>query len=99
MSGNLSDRGPTFWMNVTTSAQWSRSPVGIVRAEQEIVKQMRGKLRHRFRTVVFHEGEFVPESSLGAGAVGRSDFWPEPSFGSSADLFDPTLSPRAAAIP
>lgn len=86
---------PTFWMNVTTSANWHRSPVGIVRVEQEIRRELRAMLGERFRPIVLKGGKFTSEhaSSWQTGQAG--DFWPEPSYGSSADLFDPLKPVRS----
>ena len=87
---------PTFWMNVTTSANWQRSPVGIVRVEQEVRRHLSLMLGDRLRTVVFRDGSFVSEAAASAVGTGDlEDFWPEPSYGSSGDLFDPFQSPAA----
>lgn len=97
MSPNPADRAPSFWLNVTTSFQWNRSPVGIVRTEQEILRQLGDKLQHRLRTIVFQDGEFLPETAITEGRIGTANIWPEPSYGSSTDPFDPLQSPRIAS--
>lgn len=86
---------PTFWMNVTTSSNWQRSPVGIVRVEQEIRRHLKDMLQDHLQTIVFKDGKFVPEA-VGASSMSTNadDFWPEPSYGSSTDLFDP-IQPAA----
>jgi glycosyltransferase involved in cell wall biosynthesis len=81
---------PTFWMNVTTSSKWNRSPVGIVRVEQEIRRHLCRILQGRLQTIMLEEGRFVLENRESASqATNLDDFWPEPSYGSAADLFDP----------
>ena len=93
---------PTLWMNVTTSSKWNRSPVGIVRVEQEIRRHLRKILGDRLQPIVLDEGRFIcegPTSVIGNAEIG--DFWPEPSFGSSLDLFGPIKSraPIRSAFP
>lgn len=36
----MSSHRPTIWMNVTTSANWNRPPVGIVRVEQALCSEL-----------------------------------------------------------
>ncbi len=103
MRSDFAGDGPTFWLNVTTSRKWARGPVGIVRVEQEILKQLGEKLQHRLKTVVYHDGGFLPESSGQNDRVDKADFWPEPSFGRATDPFDPvqrpSFSPSKAIVP
>jgi glycosyltransferase involved in cell wall biosynthesis len=57
---------PTVWMNVTTSANWNRPAVGIVRVEQALCAELsKSLLQTRFKQCIWSEGEFVewiPES-------------------------------------
>jgi glycosyltransferase involved in cell wall biosynthesis len=62
-----SKKVPTVWMNVTTSANWTRPPVGIVRVEQALCEEL-GKLLGitRFKQCVWVDGEFsewIPTST------------------------------------
>lgn len=91
-----SEAGPTFWLNVTTSFQWKRSPVGIVRTEQEIGRHLRNILGDRLQTIIFEERNFILEPATSSELASNfAEFWPEPSFGSSADLFDAVQAPPA----
>ena len=51
---------PTVWMNVTTSANWTRPAVGIVRVEKALCEEL-GKLLGpaRFKQCVWSDGAFV----------------------------------------
>lgn len=51
---------PIIWMNVTTSANWTRPPVGIVRVEQALCREL-AKLysKEEFKQCVWMDGEFV----------------------------------------
>lgn len=55
MSGNL----PTIWMNVTTSANWHRPPVGIVRVERSLRDEISKLYGSRFRQCVWQGESFV----------------------------------------
>lgn len=49
-----------LWMNVTTSVEWTRPPVGIVRVEQSLAKALEELLGHgRFKQCVWRDGRFV----------------------------------------
>lgn len=51
---------PIVWMNVTTSANWTRPPVGIVRVEQALCAELSEMLgADRFKTCVWLDGGFV----------------------------------------
>lgn len=51
---------PIIWMNVTTSANWTRPPVGIVRVEQALCTELSAIFgADRFKTCVWMDGEFV----------------------------------------
>ena len=90
MHNQVPTDAPTFWINVTTSSNWQRSPVGIVRVEQEIRRHLKEMLQDRLQAVVFKDGKFVPEVvGITSMATEEADFWPEPSYGCSADPFDP----------
>jgi glycosyltransferase involved in cell wall biosynthesis len=54
-------RRPTVWVNVTTSANWTRPAVGIVRVERELSREL-SKLYadHEYGLCVYRNGEFVP---------------------------------------
>lgn len=47
------------WMNVSTSAKWTRPPVGIVRVERELCRQLRLIYKERFRTCILSDGKFI----------------------------------------
>jgi glycosyltransferase involved in cell wall biosynthesis len=50
----------TVWMNVTTSANWNRPPVGIVRVEQALCAELTKSYgTTRFKQCVWSEGEFI----------------------------------------
>lgn len=56
----MSKKLPMVWMNVTTSANWSRPPVGIVRVEQALCAGLADLFgAERFRRCVWLDGEFV----------------------------------------
>ena len=51
---------PTVWMNVTTSANWKRPPVGIVRVEQALCGELEKLYGHEnFKRCVWLDGQFV----------------------------------------
>ncbi|BAI97869.1 hypothetical protein Sj15T_22800 [Sphingobium sp. TA15] len=80
MTGMSSGRVPNIWMNVTTSANWTRAAVGIVRVEQEICRELELLYGKRFRKCVFQNGEFVPfEGRFGASSVPQGVIWPDGS--------------------
>lgn len=56
----MSSAEPVVWMNVTTSANWNRPPVGIVRVEQALcleLEQIFGP--ERFKRCIWRDGDFV----------------------------------------
>ena len=61
MHDQVSSDAPTFWMNVTTSSNWQRSPVGIVRVEQEIRRQLKGMLQGRLRAMFIETASLSPK--------------------------------------
>jgi glycosyltransferase involved in cell wall biosynthesis len=87
MSDHDMAHAPTIWMNVTTSANWNRPPVGIVRVEEQLFQALSSRLGNRLKPCVLSEGQFVHHS----GPVGAVDamveepadhafVWPDPSF-------------------
>ena len=67
----MSEKAPTIWMNVTTSANWCRPPVGIVRVERSLSHELSKLYGARFKKCIWQEGAFVefvtqPTSTLGA---------------------------------
>lgn len=78
---------PRIWMNVTTSANWNRPAVGIVRVEQELFKALSAALGERLRPCVLRDGQLVPYSgpigsikSTGGQSDQKSFMWPDPSY-------------------
>lgn len=51
---------PTIWFNVTTSANWKRPPVGVVRVEQTLCEEL-SKIysKDRFKRCIWHENQFI----------------------------------------
>lgn len=57
---NQNSRPPTIWMNTTSSRNWSRPPVGIIRMEQLIFEKLSKKLGTiQFRECVWIEDKFI----------------------------------------
>lgn len=53
-------KNPTIWMNVTTSVNWNRPPVGIVRVEQELCAALEKLLGpEKFKQCTWTDGNFV----------------------------------------
>lgn len=50
---------PVIWMNVTTSARWSRPPVGIVRVERAVEAELARLYGKRFQRCVWSGDRFV----------------------------------------
>lgn len=64
--------------------------MGIVRVEQEIRRHLKEVLGDRLQAIVYKDRKFVSEAAgFSSMATDGDDFWPEPSYGSSADPFDP----------
>lgn len=55
----MSENLPTIWMNVTTSANWRRPPVGIVRVERSLCAELGSLYGERFKQCVWQDGKFV----------------------------------------
>jgi len=87
---------PKIWMNVTTSANWHRPVVGIVRVEREIYREL-GALYgpEDFGLCVFEGDEFVPYKStsrLPKRAEVQPLLWPDQSRRlPRSSSFDPVL--------
>lgn len=96
---------PKVWMNVTTSVNWKRAAVGIVRVEQELCKALSGLFPDgEFGLCTFQDGEFVPYShgsitALPERVEQKPLLWPDPSrrFPRSS-TFDSALG-RARPLP
>src|SRR5690348_17143000 len=93
-------RSPRVWMNVTTSVNWTRPPVGIVRVEQELFKALSAVLGDRLIPCVLANGKFVPHVGP-IGAVGaptpdpeETFVWPDPSYD-----FPETVSLEPKSLP
>lgn len=73
---------PTVWMNVTTSANWNRPPVGIVRVEQALCQELQKLIGNtRFKRCVWLGGEFVEWT--------QSDITPSPQIRSAVETIFP----------
>lgn len=68
-------REPIVWMNVTTSANWNRPPVGIVRVEEALCNELEKLLGStKFKRCVWQDGDFIesiPKSNLIDEKVGK----------------------------
>jgi glycosyltransferase involved in cell wall biosynthesis len=78
---------PRIWMNVSTSVNWNRPPVGIVRVEQELFKALSALVGDRLRPCVLQDGKFVRHvgpvgttSAHESSAVADGMVWPDPSY-------------------
>lgn len=87
MNGTMDSNQPTIWMNVTTSANWNRPAVGIVRVEQELHRELSVIFNGRFRSCVLKDGQFLEYSKNNSNKESWDDtsnqtgiFWPDPSF-------------------
>ena len=103
-----------IWMNVTTSVNWNRPAVGIVRVEQELFKALSILLGDSLRPCVLSNGKFVRyRGAIGhaapnhATAAADGVVWPDPSYdfpgSTSLDLvktrpWAKTLGRRAAVV-
>ena len=59
---NMSLKLPTIWMNVTTTANWNRPAVGIVRVEQSLCAALQLIVpESRFKQCVWRDGKFVEQ--------------------------------------
>ena len=55
----MSEKLPMIWMNVTTSANWQRPPVGIVRVERSLSEELAKLYGSRFKRCVWQGDQFV----------------------------------------
>lgn len=55
----MNDSSSTIWMNVTTSVNWQRPPVGIVRVERSLRDELAKLYGSRFRQCVWQGEQFV----------------------------------------
>jgi len=76
-------RRPKIWMNVTTSANWDRPVVGVVRVERELSRELKALYgSDAFGLCIFDGDEFVPHS--GAMRIAKHSeaqplLWPDRS--------------------
>jgi glycosyltransferase involved in cell wall biosynthesis len=90
------ERKPTVWMNVTTSVNWTRAAVGIVRVEKELCRELSLLYsKDDFGLCIFQDGEFVPYTKsmpMPERLEARPPLWPDTSrrFPRSS-TFDPTF--------
>ena len=60
---------PTIWFNLSTSTDWHRPPVGIVRVERALFEAMTALLGpDRLRPCVWRDGQFCATTTQGDGA-------------------------------
>lgn len=75
MNSPKTPRDPIVWMNVTTSANWKRPPVGIVRVEEALCNELEKLLgSKKFKRCVWQDGDFIesiPKSSVIDEKVGK----------------------------
>lgn len=58
---SMASHAPKIWMNVTTSANWHRAVVGIVRVERELARELSLLLSSdEFGLCIFQDGKFIP---------------------------------------
>ncbi len=97
-----SERLPNIWMNVTTSAHWTRAVVGIVRVERELCRELAVLFGNRFGECIFQDGEFIPYKG-GTDAAGRPSglVWPDlsRSFPKSSTFDQPFAVRNGAPLP
>ena len=55
----MSNQNPIVWINVTTSANWQRPPVGIVRVEQSLSAELAELYGSDFKYCVWDNNKFV----------------------------------------
>jgi glycosyltransferase involved in cell wall biosynthesis len=55
----MSSLNTTIWMNVTTSANWKRPPVGIVRVERSLCTELEKLYVNRFKQCIWDGSRFV----------------------------------------
>jgi glycosyltransferase involved in cell wall biosynthesis len=55
----MSINAPVIWMNVTTSVNWQREPVGIVRVERALFSEFAELYGARLKRCIWQDGEFI----------------------------------------
>ncbi len=55
----MNTKRPTIWMNVTTSANWQRPAVGVVRVEQSIARELAKIYGDQFKLCVWANNRFA----------------------------------------
>lgn len=93
----MSEKTPTIWMNVTTSANWQRPPVGIVRVEQSLCVEFAKLYGDRFKQCIWQDNRFV-EWSPGVESQDTAD---ERNHASQAvqQAYKPELAPIFPILP
>jgi glycosyltransferase involved in cell wall biosynthesis len=95
----MSSKQPTVWMNVTTSHNWQRPAVGVVRVEKELTEGLERLIGSAgFKRCVWRENRFV-EVHLAAPAVSQTAVSAPPPPTSALDetpLLFPLLPKKAA---
>lgn len=92
---------PTIWMNVTTSANWQRPPVGIVRVERSLCDELAKLYGSRFKQCVWQGERFVEWRPRLGGAVSAEPICQdEPSQSSIKPMLPPIypILPRKQAL-
>lgn len=87
---------PLLWFDLTTTFQWTRPPVGIVRAEQECCRWLLTKLPDRVRICIFDQalGKLLELQRREAWAILNRD-WGAPE---SAAILEVGESPQPTAV-
>lgn len=88
----MSEKLPTIWMNVTTSAYWERPPVGIVRVERSLRDELLQIYGGRFKQCIWSGSRFI-EWDPGLQAVDSK----APARTSTGPVF-PAVSPELPPI-
>lgn len=73
----MSESLPAIWMNITTSANWQRSPIGIVRVERSLRDELAKLYGSRFKQCVWQGEQFVewvpPQAASTSDKSARQD--------------------------
>lgn len=70
---------PRIWLDVTTSSNWSRPPVGIVRVEQQLSSELAKLYKGQFCECIVKDGAYVSRRPSGTTLKESSIFWPDSS--------------------
>ena len=92
----------TIWMNVTTSANWERPPVGIVRVERSLCDELGKLYGTQLKKCVWQDGRFVEwfpkkDGDLSAEQIRQDVKFPRKKTESELPLIFPML-PRKQAL-